>query len=1041
MITFTLHPDSNPMNAKRFPATEILSWTIMIILLAGCSAPVADPLRAGFLNPPDSARPGVYWYFDDGCLHREQITADLEAMKEAGIGYALYQEVSNEPRGEVDFLSPRWQELFAHIIHESERLGIRIILGASPGWTGSGGPWIKPEQSMQFLVASRTEIMGPGSVTVTLPVPGPKYPYRNPRGMGEWIIEARDGWFKDVAVLAIPSQPTDPVGSIDDKALYYRNFYSWIPGVIPWFIPSADFSSDPSAAISPSKVMDISGLLNPDGTLTWNVPPGKWTLLRFVRRSNGRYNVPAPAPGLGLECDKFDSTALNAHWDQYIGMLLHKIPPHHNPTGGGWYGVHVDSWEVGAQNWTKNFREEFRKSRGYDPLPFLPVLMDRTIGSKELTERFLWDLRQTGNELIVNQYGGQIRKRASAYGLHFTLQAYDSNPSADLDLFSCATQPSCEFWSQGFVTFNSTFSCVEAASSAHVNGQPVVVAEAFTADDSEAWRNYPGIMKNQGDWALTMGINRMFYHTFVHKVHGDQYRPGLTMGPWGTHWDRTQTWWPMVGDYHRYITRCQYVLSQGTPKAEILYLAGEGAPHPFLAPVSAFGGDTLLPDKKGYAFDGCSPKILMKKAAVKDHRIVFPGGTSYGLLVLPSFRTMTPELLIKIDQLVKDGAYIVGNPPVESPSLSGWPDCDQQVRDLAIKLWGSLEIPDSATERPYGEGKIFRGGNLDVTGQTQPLRTLKTFFYPVLYPPYDATSAVLAQINIKPDFISGGSIRYIHKSLPDKEIYFVSNRTDKPVTETCTFRDGTLIAERWDPLTGEIVPVTDISETNAGVEITIDFAEFQSFFVVFDKSKNKDERLKNKEPLIKTEEQRPETQTVKTLEGSWVVSFDPRWGGPESVVFDELTDWAQRPEEGIRYYSGIATYSKTFDLSSDINQDKKTRLFLNLGTVKVMARVKLNGKDLGVFWCAPWQVEITKAVRSKKNRLEIEVANLWPNRLIGDENEPDDGVVNEKWPEWLLNGTPRPTKRYTFTTYHPYKKGDPLLESGLLGPVTISTVK
>jgi hypothetical protein len=313
----------------------------------------------------------------------------------------------------------------------------------------------------------------------------------------------------------------------------------------------------------------------------------------------------------------------------------------------------------------------------------------------------------------------------------------------------------------------------------------------------------------------------------------------------------------------------------------------------------------------------------------------------------------------------------------------------------------------------------------------------------------------MAQMNIKPDFISGGSIRYTHKSLPDQEIYFISNRTNQPVEETCVFRDGTLKAELWNPLTGETITLDELNQTSAGIEIQIKFDEYQSYFVVFDKPKNKDEeqRQETTAPLSRDQRERGRGAGGEVnrdargvggevnLEGPWNVSFDPTWGGPESVVFDDLTDWTLRPEEGIRYYSGIATYSKTFDLSDEINQDKKTRIFLNLGKVKVMARVQLNGEDLGVVWCAPWQVDITKAVRSKNNRLRIEVANLWPNRLIGDENEPDDGVVNEQWPEWLLNGTPRPTKRYTFTTYHPYKKGDPLLESGLLGPVTVNTVK
>lgn len=1004
---------------------------IIFILTTSCTNRSIDRLKSGFLQPPDSARPGVYWYFLDGNLSRKEITADLEAMKKAGIGYALYQEVSNTPRGKVDFLSEEWQDLFKHIIREGERLGIRITLGSSPGWTGSGGPWIKPGESMQFLVAGATDVTGPGTIRVTLAQPGPKYPYPNPRAMSDSIRSARDVWYEDVAVLAIPASGGESFELADDKALYHRGFYSWIPGVLPYYVPYAGYADQLTGVLNPSEIKDITNLLRADGSITWEAPPGKWTLLRFGRRSNGSYTMPAPAPGLGLECDKFDSTALNAHYNSYIDKLIRRVEPLKVTDGGGWFGIHIDSWEVGAQNWSGNFREEFRTRRGYDPLPFLPAFTGRTVGSRELTERFLWDIRQTSNELIVNNYAGQLHKRSAGNGLALSIEPYDSNPSADLDLGSQADIPMCEFWSDGFVTFNSSFSCVEAASIAHTNGRTIVAAEAFTANDTEAWKNYPALMKNQGDWALTAGINRMFYHTFAHKVHGDRYQPGITLGPWGVHWDRNQTWWPMIADYHRYITRCQFMLSQGNPVADVLYLAGEGAPHAFRAPDSAFEGDTLIPDKKGYAFDGCSPLTLMKKATAKAHRIVLPGGVSYGLLVLPSFEAMTPELLSKIEELVKAGAIITGNPPKKSPSLSNYPPCDRKVQEIALKLWGSIDIPAVTTEHRYGEGTIYWGGELNVTGQTGPLPSLKTVQWPLLYPDYESTARVLQKSGILPDFLSKGSVRYIHRSLPDREIYFISNRTGKPVVENCIFRDGTLNVEVWDAITGEIRPLNNLTQEAGGIDIPIRFDAYQSYFIVFYHSKSDSPATISNSPDF------PESQNLMTIEGPWKVAFDPRWGGPESVVFESLTDWTRRPEAGIRYYSGSATYTQTFDLKEDIHRGKNTRLFLNLGIVKNMARVRLNGKDLGVIWTAPWQADITKVVKTAGNKLEIEVANLWPNRLIGDEMEPDDGVINDKWPDWLLNGTPRPTKRYTFTTYHYYKKDDPLMESGLLGPVSV----
>ena len=680
--------------------------------------------------------------------------------------------------------------------------------------------------------------------------------------------------------------------------------------------------------------------------------------------------------------------------------------------------LHIDSWEIGTQNWTKNFREEFRRRRGYDSTPFLPAYTGRIIGSLERTERFLWDIRQTSKELVVEYHARWLREQGKRDGFGLSIEPYDQNPSTDLDLGGEADIPMCEFWSDG-TCFQTTYSSIEATSIAHTLGKSIVAAEAFTACDEEAWRNYPSLMKNQGDWAFAMGINRFFYHTFVHKVHGDKYPPGLALGSWGLHWDRCQTWWPMVLDYNRYITRCQYVLSQGTPVAEVLYLTPEGAPNAFRAPISATEGTKVLSDKKGYSFDGCSPVHLMERTTVKDHRIVFQSGTSYSLLVLPAFETMTPELITKIESLVNAGAIVVGAPPVKSPSLTNYPACDEQVSAMARKIWGTLENFPEMAERSYGRGKLFWGGDLMVRDSGEH------------YPVYSLTSKILSREGIRPDFISEGSVRYIHRSLPDREIYFVSNRTGKPIEETCIFRDGTLTAELWDAITGEIRPLNNLKKEPGGIAVPIRFDTYQSFFIVFYPSK----KTTPAEAVIRPDF--PEIQNLMTLEGSWNVSFDPRWGGPKQIIFESLTDWSRRPEEGIRYYSGIATYTRFFDLKDEIDRDKQTRLFLNLGIVKNMARVKLNGQDMGVVWTSPWQVEITKVLKTKGNKLEIEVVNLWPNRLIGDELEPDDGVKDGKWPDWLLNGTQRPTKRYTFTTYRYYKKNDPLMESGLMGPVRI----
>lgn len=1012
---------------------KTLTGYCLIITLAftalSCNNTVKDDyLKQGFLNPPDSAKPGVYWYFMDGNLDREAITADLESMKKAGIGYALFLEVNvGVPRGKVDFLSEEWQELFKHAVREAERLGIRIILGSGPGWAGSGGPWVKPEQSMMHLVASDTIVTGPSAFNGILQKPKPKKPFFGEGSLTPSLREQRDAWYEDVRVLAFPApEGTDRIENIDEKALYYRAPYTSQPGVVPFISSLAEYKESPESAINKAQVIDLTYKLSKDGSVQWDVPPGRWVIARFGKRNNGAVTRPAPIPGLGFEADKFDTTSFLAHYEAYVGKLIKKVVPEKSPSGGGWTMIHIDSWEMGAQNWTNSFVEEFIKRRGYDPVLYLPVFDGYIINSKEVSERFLWDVRQTSNELVLENHAAFFRKLGRRSGFRLSIEPYDMNPASDLDLGAVADVPMCEFWSDGY-GFNSSFSCIESTSIGHVTGKQVIAAEAFTADHTEAWKKYPGEMKDQSDWALAMGINRFVYHTFAHKPYGDKNLPGMTMGPYGVHWDRGQTWWPMVTAYHNYITRCQFVLSQGKPVADILYLTAEGAPNVFRAPDSAFEGTSVLPDKKGYSFDGCSPQYLINYAGVKNKKIVFPGGASYSILVLPNVKTMTPELLTKIDILLKGGAIVVGNPPVKSPSLVNYPQCDIIVKSISNAIWGGIAIQRNLPVTDYFNGKIFR---TDQPGQSEN----DSSPYPVsvsLYPDYNKTAAILKELKVEPDFTSSGNIRYIHRTMTDREIYFISNRTSGKIKDTCIFRDGSMHAEIWNPVSGDIIPLHNLIKRKNGIASYIEMEPRQSFFIMFDHV------VKGSDTLTVIADDFPVKVTVNQLSGPWNLKFTPGFGAPESVKFDTLTDWSKRSEEGIRYYSGIVVYSIDFDLPVAQEATQKKEYWIDLGTVKNIARIKLNGRDLGIVWTDPWQVLITDCVKDKGNQLEIEVANLWINRLIGDEMKPWDGIEDGKWPDWLLNGTPRSSGRYTFTTHRFYKKDDPLVESGLIGPVKV----
>jgi len=966
-------------------------------------------MKIDFISPKDRYKPGVYWYFMDGNLSAGSITKDLEAMKKAGIGNLVFLEVNvGIPRGKVDFLSSQWVSLFAHAEKEARRLGIEITLGIGPGWTGSGGPWVKAEESMQHLVSSQITVSSGDKGKIMLPLPMPKRPFFGEDNLSTEFKKEWKAYYKDVAVLAFPyeEQPVK-ITDVDEKALYYRAPYS--SGTVKPYLPAPLGEGGKAKGIEKTAILDLTSKMSEDGSLNWAAPSGKWIVMRFGARNNGAITRPAPIPGLGFESDKFDTLALNHHLNTYVGRLLSAIGKPQKDIPGGLKRLHMDSWEMGAQNWTGSFRQAFIKSRGYDPLKYFPVYSGNIVGSLQESERFLWDLRETAQELILKNHAEQVKAYAHHHGLSLSIEPYDMNPTADLRLGAVADVPMAEFWSKGF-GFNSTYSVIEATSIGHVMGRSLIPAEAFTAQDNEGWKQHPTSMKNQGDWAFAAGVTRFVYHTFQNQFLPDSLRPGATMGPYGVHWDRNQTWWPMVDAYHQYVSRCQYLLQQGRTVADILYLTPEGSPHVFVPPSTALRGDTLA-DRKGYNFDGCAPAQLMK-ARVENEYIVFPSGARYRVVVLPESETMTPALLTKIAGLISSGATIIGNPPKRSPSLVGYPACDKQIKEMASQIWGSGDLPKGQQGRSYGKGKIVWGGALLEQSDH-------------LYPSYNLTAKVLHQLALEEDFSTTGPIRYTHRTGKDWDIYFVSNTSNTLINCKAAFRSLKGSPQLWDAITGKIQQLPNFSVTKGKTLIPLELAPYQSCFIVFGKGN----QTKQVAGLYEHK-----SEELLNLNGTWEVNFDPKWGGPKTTVFDSLSDWSKNKLEGIKYYSGIASYHKTFDFKATKSNGE---IYLDLGKVKNMARVTLNGKAVGELWTAPWKIDISAYLKLGKNELMVEIANLWPNRLIGDEKKPDDGIVGDQWPQWLLNGQPRTSGRFTFTSTKQYNADSPLFESGLLGPVKI----
>jgi hypothetical protein len=998
----------------------------------------ADNLKEGFSQPPGSARPWVYWFWNNGNVTKEGITADLEAMQRVGVGGVLLMDIAaGAPAGPVDFNSSQWQDLFAHACREARRLGLQINMNNAAGYSSSGGPWVTPELAMQQVVWTETAVEGPQRAALKLP-------------------GGRGAAFRDIAVLAFPT-PANPlrIEHIDRKAWFIQDegFLNW--HTIP---PGAEWPAAPADAVVPrDRIVDLTAKMDKDGKLVWDVPAGKWTILRMGHSCIGTQVEPASASGIGLECDKLSKEAVEAHFNGFLGKLL--AGNRAFISSKTLVSTHIDSWEVGSQNWTPRMREEFRRLRGYDPLLLLPVITGRVVDSQEVSERFLFDLRQTISDLFAANYAGEMRELANRQGIRLSIEGYYSEPCDDLTYGGQADEPMGEFWSMA----GSRFSASEAASEAHVYGKPIAGAESFTACGDKG-RNYPGsiAIKTLGDWAFSQGINRFVIHRYAMQPWPAGARaPGFGFGDAGFRFDRGQTYWEQSKPWVEYLTRCQYLLQQGLFVADICFLAPEGV-QLFMPPLEHTGDHVASRSNSKYSFDACPPDGLLTRMSVKDGRLVLPDGMSYRILVLPSTETMTPKLLRAIKKLVDAGATVIGPRPKKSPSLSGYPACDTEVQKLTAELWDT--------------GKV--------TANTTP-------------------EAALQKLGVRPDFESDRPLLYCHRRLGDADVYFVSNSVgtyfDQPHSlnsgladsygpsnpavracdATCTFRVTGAQPELWNPETGRIMPLPAYEEVDGCTRVPLHLNAAESAFIVFRGGRvnpatrvvsvthNGQELLYPAAPpafdsapiidLVRQEIWQPGSYTIKTADGRqrelsvtalpqpleitgpWEVSFPPHWGAPDRVTLDKLISLSEQADPGVRYFSGVATYRTKFPLSQAMLSH---RLYLDLGGVAVMAEASLNGKKLGVLWKAPYRVEISDAARTGENVLEVKVVNLWLNRLIGDEQLPEDSDRTpdgflKSWPQWLTEGKPSPTGRYTFSTEKFWKKDDALAPSGLLGPVTV----
>jgi len=1012
---------------------------VVFWLTLGLLSARADSLAEGFLKPPDAARMWTWWFWLGDQVDKESITADLEALQAQGLGGVTVYSLSGpgvEGRGPA-YLSPAWRELFKHTLKEAGRLGLGVSTMLCSGWN-AGGPWIKPEQACKRHVYSQLVLVGPQHFKSLLPQPP-----SDPR------------YYRDVAVQAfrLAAPPGKPDGPLS-KPWACKTLDDAVEGNAatqeineaprrPW--PPATAGT----AIQPAEIIDLTARCSREGILDWPVPAGTWMVVRTGYTLTGAMTTWSSPTGGGLEADPLDAAAMDVQFANAVAPLVAEAGP---LAGKVLRSVQIDSWEINHPNWSARFPDEFQKLRGYDPRPYLPALAGFVIGSDEITERFLYDYRKTVGDCVADNYYGRLSQRAARHGLVQQSEAggicHPKTMALDglKNLGRCAI-PMGEFWQDDHgLEANQNKNGKQTASAAHLYGRRIAAAEAFTS--FLQWTDSPASLKPTADRAFCEGFNHFFI--FSSATHRGDGWPGTEYCA-GTHFNRKITWWRQARGFSDYIARCSHMLQQGLFVADVLFYNGDGCPN-FVPPKHS---DPSL--GSGYDYDVCNTEVLLTRLAVKEGRLVLPDGMRYRLLVLPERRDMPVDVLRKLKTLVTAGLTLIGPKPAKDPGLKDYPHCDAEVQHLADQLWGAAGALASGPDGPRNDAGIVPapGGNKNAgLVRQRPVGRGRVICGPTARAVLQA-DGVLPDVDFdhrRPD----ACLDWIHRRADGAEIYFIANRNNHSEQATVVFRVSGRPPELWDPVTGTIRRLPDFHATPDGrTAVPLQWASQGSFFVVFPPHAAREPNAKPAgTPNF------PEWQPMETLAGGWAVHFDPPWDGPAEkhaggsrrpglVLFEQLEDWTRRTEEDLKYFSGTATYRKVFDLSPEVSkshsdlrfssrakassvaqgamadktEDKLTsdpsfRLCLDLGDVRNLATVRLNGRALGTLWTPPFRVEITGVARPAGNELEIEVVNLWPNRLIGDARLP-------------------PEQRRTATNVQTITKDSPLLPAGLLGPVTV----
>lgn len=700
-----------------------------------------------------------------------------------------------------------------------------------------------------------------------------------------------------------------------------------------------------SAIIDSKKIVDLTAKMDKNGQLDWDVPGGRWVIMRFVRVPIGVKTKHGRANLIGLESDKLSSEATKVQWNSYFKVMSDSL----KKIGIPLTGLHMDSHEAGSQNWTAGFENQFKQRRGYDIVKWLPALAGYIVDSKDATGGFLYDMRLTLSDLVSDEYFGTLDSLCRQAGVEFTAQAVGCGITMVADNFKAkgrVQKPQGEFWA--YQTHGS-YDVKEMSSAAHIYGKPIASAEAFT---DMRFSQSLAEMKNVADYAYAFGAQEFVVCASAYQPWLDKF-PGSTGGGRQYCLNRNNTFWNYSRPFWDYQARCAGLMRNGQSVADLCIYLGENAPIKLLA-------YRLPVIPKGYDFDVCTKDALISRMSAKDGRIVLPDGVSYQMLVLQRNGDISLEALRQIAKLVKEGVTLYGSRPTGSGSLKDAPFA-KEYQELVNQLWST----EQAGSKVFGKGKVHWGMTL---------------------------AEALSKQGIQPDagFKSGNvptdKLYFAHRKLADTDIYFLNNHSKNVFRDTIRFRTNSTNAEYWDPTTGQQYSLPVSASGKNGLLLPVVLQPNESGFIVCSNqtSSNLSTKLNGLD------------EKVTSIAGEWKVTFDPKWGGPGEVVFAGLTDWAENADNRIKYYSGTAVYRKTIQSDLPAMDEQVLLRFPQLGSI---ARVFLNGKDVSTVWCSPWEADITPYIQKGENALEIQVVNSLNNRMVGDAALPQSERFTYAYPE------------------------------------------